>query len=288
MTEISTRRIKAITGNGTGSVKITPPRLARIHGIGMTLTWASGVSTAGDTLAEQVASITSIRVFSGTDKLWDISGTKLRDWLLGHGTAHDFDAVSTYVAQVYLPFAPDWYLANVADSLALNPVLLGGDITVEMDISALNSSYYPTLSAFARVSYDLDAPSSGVITLETITPVGGGTSFYVEKEIKAKGRLIEAAIYPATGTGTYPVQAASLFTGPKDDPKYEDILDEENADIIARAKMLGDTYDHRVPPIDLDAWKVLGLQKELLPQLMAQAEVEFEKGKSFIAVIRDG
>lgn len=60
------------------------------------------------------------------------------------------------------------------------------------------------------------------------------------------------------------------------------------ADIIARAKMLGNTYDHRVPPIDLDAWKVLGLQKELLPQLMAQAEVEFEKGKAFIAVIRDG
>lgn len=59
------------------------------------------------------------------------------------------------------------------------------------------------------------------------------------------------------------------------------------ADIIARAKALGDTYDARVPPVDMEAWKVLGLRKEQLPQLMAQSEIEFEKGKSFMAVIRD-
>lgn len=234
MTEIHTRRIKAIAGSGTGSVKVVPPTNKRIHGLGFTLTWASGVSTAGDTLAEQLAAVTSIRAYGGTTKRWDISGVRLRDLCLLHGTVQDFDAVSTYVAQIYLPLAPDWYIANVSDSLAWNPAKMG-QITVELDIAALNTSYYPAVTGYARVSDDLDAPSSGIITLETITPVAGGTSFYIEKELAPRGRLVEAAFYPATGTGTYPVQAASLLVGRDETPVYEDIMDEETADIVGRA-----------------------------------------------------
>jgi len=234
MTEVYTRLIKAITGNGTGSVKITPTPGKRLHGIGIRGTYASGVSTAGDTLAEQLAAISEIRVLVGSRVRRRITGTRLRDYMLLNGTTYDFDAVSTYVYQMYIPFAEDWFVANVADSLAWNPAILGAPITVEIDISVLNTSYYPTLRAFERVSDDLDAPSAGIITLETINPVAGGTSFYVERELAPVGRLIQASIYPDSG-GSNEITPASLFIGPNDAYAWEALTSAENDDVLGRA-----------------------------------------------------
>ena len=58
------------------------------------------------------------------------------------------------------------------------------------------------------------------------------------------------------------------------------------ADIISRAKMLGDTYDGRVPPLDMNAWQVIGLEKNQIEHLMQIVDEEFEKGKAFLSVMR--
>ena len=236
MQEIYNRRIKAITGNGTGSVKIVPTPGKRLHGVGVNLTWASGVSTAGDTLAEQLAAITEIRVLVGSTVRRRLSATQLRDYMLLNGATYDFDAVSTYVAQMYIPFAEDWFLANVADSLAWNPAILGAPITIEMDISALNSSYFPTLSCYERVSDDLTAPSSGIITWEVLSPVAGGDSFYVESNVfKPKGRLIQATVYPSSGAATTAISEVSLYLGKDDVLAHEGLVVAENDDLLGRA-----------------------------------------------------
>lgn len=235
-TEIYNRRIKAITGNGTGSVRITPSPGKRLHGLGLNLTWASGVSTAGDTLIEQLAAITEIRVLVGSVVKRRITGPQLRDYCLLNGATYDMDAVSTYVAQLFIPFAEDWFIANVADALAWNPALLGGPITVELDISALNTSYYPTISAYERVSDDLDAPSAGIITWDLIKAVAGGDVTYVESNvIKPKGRLIQATIYPSSGAATTAISEATLYVGNNDLPAHEGLLAAENDDLLGRA-----------------------------------------------------
>ncbi len=60
------------------------------------------------------------------------------------------------------------------------------------------------------------------------------------------------------------------------------------SDIIARAKIMGKVYDGRVPPLDTQGWTATGLKKSQLEQLMQNTEEEFEKGKAFITVIREG
>jgi putative nucleotidyltransferase with HDIG domain len=60
------------------------------------------------------------------------------------------------------------------------------------------------------------------------------------------------------------------------------------ADIISRAKMLGELYDGRVPPLDMNGWEATGIKKNQLEQLMQNTEEEFEKGKAFISIIREG
>ena len=236
MNTILQRRIKGITGNGTGSVKIVPSPGKRLHGLGLNLSWASGVSTAGDTLLEQIAAITEIRVLIGTTVRRRISGPQLRDYMLLNGATYDFDAVSTYVAQMYLPFAEDWFTASVADSLAWNPALLGGPISVELDIAALNTSYFPTISAYERISDDLNAPSSGIITWEVLSPVAGGDAFYVESNVlKPNGALIQATIYPSSGAATTAISEATLWIGGNDYPAHEGLVVAENDDLIGRA-----------------------------------------------------
>ncbi len=58
------------------------------------------------------------------------------------------------------------------------------------------------------------------------------------------------------------------------------------ADIIARAKMMGDMYDDRVPPLDMKGWAATGLKRSQLGQLMQETENEFEKAKAFLAIVR--
>jgi putative nucleotidyltransferase with HDIG domain len=60
------------------------------------------------------------------------------------------------------------------------------------------------------------------------------------------------------------------------------------ADIIARAKMLGELYDGRVPPLDIKGWEATGLKRSQLDSLMRATEEEFEKGKAFVAIVREG
>ncbi len=234
--EVYNRRIKAISGNGTGSVKIQITPGKRLHGVGLKATWASGVSTSGDTLIEQVAAITEIRVLVGSTVKRRISGPQLRDYMLLNGAAYDFDAVSTYVAQLYIPFAEEWFIANVADALAWNPLFLGGNITIEVDVAALNTTYFPTFSAYERVSDDLDAASAGIITWEVLTPVSGSPSFFVETPVfNARGRLIQATVYPGAGSLTTAITAVSLFVGPNDVYAHEALDVAENDDLLSRS-----------------------------------------------------
>ena len=229
MIEIHTRRIRAITGNSTGSVKVTPTMGVRCHGVGLNI--ISGTQSASyDSVAEIAAALTEIRVKHGTSVKWRLNGTQLRDWLLFHGANQDMDLASTYGIQVYLPFAPDWLIASVADKLAYNPRLAVGELTIEID-----ASVNITVTAFERVSPDLDADSLGILTLEVIRPVAGGLDFYAEQELKKKGRLLLASVYKATGTGTYAVETASLLLGKDNVAAYDGITDDETADLSERA-----------------------------------------------------
>ena len=60
------------------------------------------------------------------------------------------------------------------------------------------------------------------------------------------------------------------------------------ADIISRAKMMGEMYDGRVPPLDMNAWEATGLKRSQIDPLMRATEEEFEKGKAFIAIVKEG
>lgn len=291
MSEIYTRQIKAITGNGTPQVKITPSPGKRLHGLLLNLAWASGVSTSGDTIAEQLDAIRSLRVLVGStvrrrietttiNSVVHSAGDLLRDYMILNGTTHDFEVYvvngGNYGAQIYIPFAEDWFVANVADALAWNPALLGGPITVEIDFAALNSSYYPTLTVFERVSDDLDAPSAGIITWDYLTPQASGTSFFVEKEqLKPKGRLVQLSIYPDT-TSANEISAATLYVGGDDRLAWEGLTSAQNDDLLGRSGLTpaasgrssniydmvfvrGDALSHA---LDLDRWGACKLKIE--------------------------
>lgn len=222
--EIHTRRIKGVAGNGTTNPIITPTPGKRLHGVQMELSYAGGVNT----LVALMNALTEVRVKTGTNVRWRLNGTKLRDFMLLRGTTYDFNGVPNTGAQVTLPLAPEWFIDNVADALAWNPALLGGDISVELDsTAALN------VIAYERTSDDLNAPSAGIITLDTIRPVAGGTAFFVEKEIEAKGRLIQCSIYPDSGNSRE-ITPASLFVGPNDVLAYEGLTSAQNDEALER------------------------------------------------------
>ena len=225
MAEIYTRRIKAIAGNGTGSLKITPTPGKRLHGMQLQTIYAGGTNT----LAALCTALTELRIKVGTAVRSRLNGTQLRDWMLLHGTTYDFNGTpNTTGCQVTVPFAPEWFLDNVADALAWNPAILGGDITVEVDSSASL-----TVDALERTSDDLNAPSAGIITLEVIKPVAGGKSFFVEKEIDLRGRLLSASIYPDSG-GSNEITPASLFIGGNDSYAHEALSSAQNDEQLER------------------------------------------------------
>lgn len=224
MAEIYTRLIKAITGNGTGSLKITPTPGKRLHALQLQLTYTGGTNT----LAALMTALTEIRCKVGTRVRWRLNGTQLRDFMLLNGTTYDFNGLPNTGAQVTLPFAPEWFLDNVADSLAWNPAILGNDIIVEIDSTA-----NLTAVAYERVSDDLEAPSSGIITLEVVKPVAGGTAFYVEKELDLVGRLMLASIYPDS-TNANEITPASLLTGLNDQFAYETLTSAQNDEALER------------------------------------------------------
>lgn len=228
-------QIKAITGNGHGSVKIVPPPGKRLHGINITSDWSAG-TTATDTVAEQLALITEVRVLVGSTVRRRISGAHLQDYCLLNGATYAF-TIASGIMEFFIPFAEDWFLASVADALAWNPAILGGAISVEMDITAASATY-PTLSAVAEVSDDLNAPSPGIITWDTLSVVAAGTSFVVESNVlRPVGSLVQATIYPSSGAGTVAITPVTLYVGPDDRPVHEGITAAENDLILTRATL---------------------------------------------------
>ncbi|HYG23379.1 MAG TPA: hypothetical protein VEH04_11400 [Verrucomicrobiae bacterium] len=226
LSEIYTRKIKAIAGNGTTSLKIRPSEGKRVHGMQLQLI----VTLGTDTLAALCAALT-IRVLVGTTEKWKLTGTKLRDFCLLRGTTYDFDGTPSTGCQITLPFAPEWFLDNVADALAWNPRRLGDAITVEVDCSAAMNA-----TVFERISDDLDAPSAGILTLEVINPIAGGTNFVVDDEIDVKGRLLQASIYPDS-TNNREITPVSVFLGTDDVVAIDDVTSAQNDEALARFGM---------------------------------------------------
>lgn len=60
------------------------------------------------------------------------------------------------------------------------------------------------------------------------------------------------------------------------------------ADIIAQAMLPGADAKDRIPPLDATAWAQTGLVKDAVETLMAKTADEFEKGKEFLAIVKDG
>lgn len=227
MAEVKTRLIKGVTGNGTSSLIITPTPGKRLHSLQAQLTYAGGTNT----LAALMTALTEIRAKVGTVSKWKLNGTQLRDWLLLHGTTYDFNGLPNTGAQVTFPFAPEWFIENVADSLAWNPALLGGPISLEIDSTAnLTAVVHET------VSDDLDAPSSGILTLEVIKPVAGSTAFYTDKEFEPRGRLISASVYPDTGASNE-ITPCSLIVGPNDEFIHEALTSAQNDEQLERKSL---------------------------------------------------
>lgn len=270
MAEIYTRLIKAVTGNGTGSLKIDPTRGKRLHSLQAQLTYAGGTNT----LAALMTALTEIRWMVGTKVRTRLNGTKLRDFMLLHGTTYDFNGLPNTGAQVTIPFAPEWFLDNVADSLAWNPAILGGDISVEIDSSASL-----TAVVYERISDDLDALSSGILTLEEIKPVAGGTAFFVEKEIDIRGRLLSASIYPDTGA-TNEITPASLFLGGDDVYAHEALTSAQNDEELERYSLTPAASGRTANIYDIVPVKADALSRGWNLEAWGKAKIKVEAGSA--------
>jgi hypothetical protein len=230
MAEVYTRKIKGITGNGTLNVKIEPSLGKRLHSLLLLIVTTGGTNT----VTALATAITEIRVLVGTNIRRRISGTVLRDYLILNGVTgaavspFDWTTVPNTGTNLEIPFAEEWFIANVADALAWNPAILGAPITVEIDFAGVTTA---TVTAYERVSDDLDAPSAGIITWETIKPVAGGTEFFVEKEVAPRGKLLQASIYSDGGTLT----AAGLMVGQNGVYAHELLSLATNKDFILRS-----------------------------------------------------
>jgi hypothetical protein len=226
MDSIYKRLIKSVTGNGTGQLILTPSAAKRVHKLQLQCTYAGGTNT----LAALMTAITEIRYKVGTRVRCKLNGTQLRDYMLLNGTSYDFNGLPNTGAQVTLPFGEEWFLAPVQDALAWNPVLLGGPITVEIDCSA-----NLTVVAYEWVSDDLDAQSNGIITLEVIKPLAGGSSFFVEaNQLQPIGRLIQASIYPDS-TNSLEITPATLYLGTDNVLAHEGLTSAQNDEDLERA-----------------------------------------------------
>lgn len=222
------RKIKAIAGNGTGSLIITPTAGKRLYSLQLQITYAGGTNT----LAALMTALTEIRVLTGTKVRWRLSGTQLRDFCLHRGTTYDFNGLPNTGAQVTIPFAPEWFIENVADSLAWNPALLGAPITVEIDSTASL-----TVVAIEAISDNLDAPSSGILTLEVIKPTVGGVETIVSQpEIELRGALVSAHIYPDT-TNSSEITPASLLVGRDERYVHEEMSSAQNDEALERMSL---------------------------------------------------
>lgn len=224
LSETYTRQIKTVTGNGTQNLKITPSPGVRLHSLLVRMVTVGGTNT----LAALVTSLTEIRYKVGSAVRCRLSGTQLRDWLLLHGTNYDWSGLPNTQSDVTLPFAVPWFMEAVSDSLAWNPAILQGDITVEID-----ATQNITATVFESVSDDLNAPSSGIITWEVIRPVAGSTNFFVEKEIDLRGKLMAASIYPDT-TNSNVITPAALLLGPADTYAHELLNASDNTEFLER------------------------------------------------------
>ena len=182
----------------------------------------------GYTLAALMTALTAIRVKVGTVIKWNLTGTQLRDFLLLFGTTYDFNGTPNTGCQVTIPLSPEWFLANVADALAWNPKVLGGDITLEIASTATL-----TAVAYEIISDDIDAPSAGIITLEVITPVAGGTAFYTGDELELRGRLLLASIYPDSGASNE-ITPAGLYLGKDGVAAHEELSSAQNDEALER------------------------------------------------------
>lgn len=224
MREIYTRLIKAITGNNSTALIIKPTPGKRVHAFQLQLTYAGGTNT----LAALMTALTKIVVKVGTTPKWTLTGTQLRDFVLLYGLTFDFNGLPNTGAQVTIPLAPEWFDDVVANSLAWNPARLGGDITLE-----LTSAVALTCVAYEVVSDDLDAPSSGILTLEEIKPVAGGVQFFTGNELELRGDLVSASIYPDT-TNNNEITPASLLLGMDDVPAHDDLTSAQNDERLER------------------------------------------------------
>lgn len=265
--EIYRRKIKSISGNASTKIKITPTPGKRLFAIQAELTYAGGTNT----LAALMTALTEIRVKVGTRVRWRVNGTQLRDFCLLHGTTYDFNGLPNTGAQVTIPLAPEWFMPNVQDRLAWNPAILGGDITIEIDSSATLT----VTSAYEFVNDDLSALSNGIITLEMINPVAGGTAFFVEKEIDPTGQLYLASIYPDSGASNE-ITPASLYVGRDDAFAHETLTSAQNDEQLERFSLTpaasgrtANVYDMvfvkddaLARAIDLAAWGVAKLKVE--------------------------
>jgi hypothetical protein len=224
MLPVLTRIIKAINGQGGGSLRLIPTAMKRLHSIILTITYAGGTNT----LAALMTVLTEIRVLVGTRVIWRLNGTQLRDFVLLNGTTRDFNGLPNSGAEIRLPFSPEWLFAAVSNRMALNPVLLGGAISVEIDSTASL-----TVNAWERVSDDLDEPSIGYLNFQVISPNLSGTSQYVEDPIKPVGQLLGLSVYPdSTAVAT---TSAGLYLGGNSLPAYEDVTSEINLDLLETA-----------------------------------------------------
>jgi hypothetical protein len=224
LSEIYSRLIKAITGNSSQSLKISPSVGKRLFAVQLQLTYAGGTNT----LAALMTVLTEIRIKVGTVVKTRINGTHLRDFMLLHGTTYDFNGLPNTGAQVTIPFAPEWFTDIMNDALAWNPSVLGGDISIEIDSSASL-----TCIAYEHIADNLNAKSAGIITLETITPVAGGVAFIVEKELELKGRLLSVSIYPDT-TNSNEITPASMLLGFDDVFAHEALTSAQNDEQLER------------------------------------------------------
>jgi hypothetical protein len=226
LSEIYERLIKSITGNGSQQIKIEPSANVRLFSLLLTITYAGGTNT----LAALMTALKEIRYKVGTRVVSRFSGTVLRDWLLLHGTQYDFNGLPNTGAQVSLPFSFEFFNDLMNDALAWDPSRLGGPITVEIDTTT-----NCTIIAYERVAENLGAQSAGIITLEVINPVAGGTLFYTGKELELRGRAIAFSVYPDS-TNSNEITPCGLMLE-NDIFAHEDLTSAQNDESLERFGM---------------------------------------------------
>lgn len=224
MAVIQHRKVKTVTGNGTTAPQINITPGMRVHYLQMQMTYAGGTNT----LAGLMTVLTEILVMAGSREIYRLSGTQLRDYVLHRGTIYDFNGLPNTGAQVTLPFAPEWFIDNVADALALNPKLLGAPIVVN-----ITATVALTIVAHEGISDDLDAPSNGIFTMQVIAPVAGSTEFNTGTELVPRGRLMSAHIYPDS-TNSNEITPVSLLVGANNLAIHDNVTANQNDELLER------------------------------------------------------